>query len=433
MIAFEGDLCVKKALLFLTSLLMFGCDQLEISNKKNKGEEPAGADKTTRIEASTLENEIKVNIKGTDPEKYAVQFSWPYLENGKILRVRLGSVLAEVLPNQTYFTHVLPHNQTVTFSFDILDKNRKPEQTFTKTIRIPTDFVSKADSFSISKDTKIEANRVYLSHDFPLTTNGNTVDIVANEIHAERGFIQTFPKKIKILNKEKNTEEEIPPTADTEKNGRPGGNISISAKKLFGRMKVYMRGERGGQGPKGDPTDGQQSGTGKPAGNGKTICISHGNECGRRGKMCVIKPTFMPEECVCENFGPPGGKGLKGNTGKQGKQGMTGGDSGNIRISIQEYVPLEGFDPTLPQEGGQVVQVFEIPGSGGRGGPGGDGQKGSPGGAGRDTTKKDDCRGETGIEGDRGDQGPEGFAGNNGKVGLKCIYVGSENVNECTQ
>ena len=112
---------------------------------------------------------------------------------------------------------------------------------------------------------------------------------------------------------------------------------------------------------------------------------------------------------------------------------MPGGDSGNIRVSIHQYIPLEGFDPTLPREGGEVVRVFQIPGTGGKGGPGGDGQRGSPGGPGRDPNNMEDCRGESGDEGPKGADGDEGPMGMTGNLGLKCVYVGSENVNECTQ
>jgi hypothetical protein len=45
----------------------------------------------------------------------------------------------------------------------------------------------------------------------------------------------------------------------------------------------------------------------------------------------------------------------------------------------------------------------------------------------------EDCRGESGDEGPPGTQGDEGPMGIPGKLGLKCVYVGSENVNECTQ
>ncbi|MGZ3769346.1 MAG: hypothetical protein ACXVCP_08460 [Bdellovibrio sp.] len=423
---------MKKTLATLTAIFLLGCDQLDIPNSRIKSD--VAPNSNQRIEASSLENEIKINIKGTDPEKYAIQFSWPYLENEKVLRIRLGSVLAEVLPSQTFFTHILSHNQTVTFSFDILDKNRKPERTFTKTVRIPTDFVADSKNSLIKENVKIEVNRFYLNEEFPFTTNGNTVDIIANELHAEKGFIQSFPEKVKVINKDKNIEEDLPLTAADEKNARHGGNVSISAKKLFGKLKVYMRGETGGKGPKGDSTEGQKAGTGSPASNGDFVCIADPPDtCGRHGEKCLTKPSFIPRNCYCKTFGAPGGTGIQGDKGKPGKQGMIGGDTGNIRIWIHEYVPLEGFDPTLPKDSNDVIQVIQAPGNGGKGGLGGDGQRGSPGGEGRDPKNSDDCRGTAGTEGLQGAQGDEGPQGKEGKIGLKCIYVGSENVNECTQ
>ncbi len=420
--------------MLFSAVLLLGCDQLEIKN----GKEPVQAvtDKTSdepigekgnppqekpedikRIESSELESEIKINVKGADPEKYAIQFSWPYMVDGKVLRIRLGSVLAEVLPNQTFFTHILAHNQTVTFSFDVLDSNRKPERTFTKTVRIPTDFVITAANNQFKENTKIDVTRIFLSESLPLTTNGYTVDILAEEIHTNSGAIQTFPELMLFKNPESGTEEQIPFQAASEKAGRAGGNISITGKKLFGPLKIYMRGERGGQGPKGPTTEQRKDGIGTPGGKGRNICDydEHG-----------------PVQCVCE-YGHKGGIGAPGSKGKTGGAGMPGGDSGNIRVSIHQYIPLEGFDPTLPREGGEVVRVFQIPGTGGKGGPGGEGQRGSPGGQGRDPNNMEDCRGESGDEGPPGTQGDEGPMGIPGKLGLRCVYVGSENVNECTQ
>lgn len=433
----RGHFFVKKTLLLASTLLCIGgCEQLEIPNNKESEAGTNSSEKIRRVEASTLENEIKVNITGGDPERYVVQFSWPYLEDGKILRIRLGSVLAEVLPNQTFFTHILPHNQTVTFSFDVLDKNRKLDRTFTKTVRVPADFVANAETSQINETSKIEVHRLYLNGGFPLTTNGHTVDIIANEIHAERGYIQTFPEKIKTKSSSTTFGEESPPTAEPEKDGRSGGNISITSKKLFGRLRVYMRGENGGAGPKGDPTDNRMEGTGIPAGHGKLTCrLDPNDNCAARPERCLVDPTpvITRRECICSSYGSKAGDGIPGTKGKPGKPGMTGGDTGNIRISIHEYVPAEGFDPTLPNEGGEVVQVFQVPGKGGRGGIGGGGQRGSIGGPGRDPNNREDCRGDSGGEGKIGDPGESGPPGTNGNLGLKCIYVGSENINECIQ
>ena len=433
---------MKKLLLILLALTYMGCDRMEFGKTpspvaNNPYGIPANA---TRVKAESLNDELKIKVVGTDPKKYAIQFSWPYLEDNKFLRIRLGNVLAEVLPSQTFFTHVLSHNQTVTFSFDILDMNRKLERTINKTVVIPTDYVVSEENVKIVTDTKIEVNRFYLNPDLPFTINTLTVSIVANEFHAEKGIIQTFPENVLVHDQKSNTDEQRPPTADDFKPGRAGGNISITATKLFGRMKVYMRGENGGPGYAGEAKEGQKAGVGKPAGNGVWTCDVP-NPCDHNPNACFfednnrsrIHTRALNRTCSCENYGMAGGIGLEGDKGNTGKPGMPGGAAGSIRVSIHEYVPAEGIDEKLPQEDDRVIQIFQIPGKGGKGGEGGEGQRGSPGGLGRDPRNRMDCRGANGPEGAQGKKGDQGPIGKTGDNGLKCVYVGSENINECSQ
>lgn len=440
---FTYRICV----VFISLLAIISCQQVdpatapEVVQKLEPKQTPTDeADKPStqkeRIKSKELPDCMKVDIQGTDPEKYAVQFSWPYLQDEKILRVRLGSVLGEVLSSQTFFTHILPHNQAVTFSFDVLDKNRKPEFSFTKTIQIPADLVVRSDTFDIKKNQRIEVNRLFLSNEFPLTINDHTVDIVTNEIHAERGFIQTFPEKIKVRNANTGVENEMPPTAMPLNEGRSGGYLSITSKKLFGRLKIFMRGENGGEGSKGDPITNQKSGEGAPAGEGELVCHQEIDDCVRHPMHCMPSPAqvnFLTGNCFCQRLGVKGGLGITGDKGNKGKQGMKGGDSGGVRVSIEEYISVEGVDTSLLQNGDEVVQIQQIPGIGGGGGPGGDGQRGSLGGRGRNPARQDDCRGEAGDEGPRGTTGEIGLAGVAGNVGLKCIIIASKNISQCTQ
>ncbi|MGZ3775695.1 MAG: collagen-like triple helix repeat-containing protein [Pseudobdellovibrionaceae bacterium] len=388
-----------------------------------------------RIKSIDLANNLKINVRGADPEKYVVQFSWPYLEDEKILRVRLATVLGEIFPSQTFFTYIISHNQAANFSFDVLDKNRKVEFSFTKTVQIPTDFIVRSDNFELTKNQKIEVNRLYLSKDFPLTIRDHTVDIVTNELHAEYGMIQTFPEKVKIKNLSTGTEEIKVPTAASLQNGRSGGNLSITAKKIFGRLKVFMRGEVGGRGPQGDPILNAQSGEGFPAGNGSVLCDEI-DDCAIHPQRCLPSQprvwSFRSNECYCKNYGPPGGIGVKGNKGNKGKPGMTGGDTGNIRVSVEEYVPVDGIDSNPAVDNDEPILVEQFPGDGGEGGPGGEGQKGSPGGKGRDSKQKDDCRGAPGPQGAQGDNGEAGVLGKKGNTGLKCIIIGSKSISQCT-
>ncbi|MDG0816468.1 collagen-like domain-containing protein [Bdellovibrio svalbardensis] len=406
-----------KVFILVISILFVACSE-ELSKRAEEAKALESLPPKVTIQSSALAEAVKVVITGADPEKYTVQFSWPHLEKDKILRIRLGTVLQEILSSQTFFTHTVGHNQILNYSFDILDSNRKPEMTFRKTVIIPYDFVVREGTGVLLYNTKIEANRVFLSDKIPLTTNGTTLDIAANELHAANGSIQTFPESIKIKNSQ-GFEEELPPTAPDGVNGRSGGAISISAKKLYGRLHVYMRGEKGGRGLKGDPKP--QASAGVPAESAKPECL----------KDSPVR--FSLSQCSCPSDLRPGGQGADGEKGNPGRQGMSGGDSGSVRIMIQEYIPSEGIDSILPTDGVGIVDVVQLPGVGGDGGFGGDGQAGGAGGPGRNIAGRLECRGDGGMSGKDGPVGDAGGAGHPGVLGMKCVYIGSENQNDCSQ
>ncbi len=416
---------MKKILICITLAAAFGCEQLEIKDPKDGTNGASDFARASRIESSSLESNLKVDIRGADPEKYAVHFTWPYLKDNKILRIRLGTVLAEVQPKQAYFNYILDHSQTATFSFDVLDGDRKQERTFRVPVVIPSDFVVRDSNYVLTNISRIEVNRLFLDEKFPLTTMGRNLDIVTSELHPNHGVIETFPEFIK--NPISGALEA--PTAQPHSEGASGGNITISTKKLIGRLVVNMRGQNGGIGHKGDPTPGKGN-VGDPAKEGQISCEDDTPDCSRFPGACMVPQKYLGR-CQCVKPGAPGGAGGIGAIGAIGRKGMRGGDSGNIRVSVQEYVPLEGFDPSLPQTDTEIVKINQIPGSGGAGGPGGDGQQGGDGGLG--SRSRSDCLGGDGPQGPRGPQGPAGPTGDSAKAGLKCLYIGSENVNECIQ
>ena len=109
---------------------------------------------------------------------------------------------------------------------------------------------------------------------------------------------------------------------------------------------------------------------------------------------------------------------------------MPGGDAGKVRILIEEIVKAENTDLQTPGEQELIpVSIEQIPGLGGEGGAGGPGQLGGAGGG----RSNEACSGDPGNEGPRGSPGQSGDTGFMGKSGQKCIYIGSENVNECQQ
>ncbi len=449
--------------LIATMTSLSACDNLDMQKQDDPGQPAAGTKATATenrasVDSKDFESSLKVNIVAGEPEKYTVQFSWPSLEDKKILRIRLNSVLTEIKPEQTFFTHQVAHNQILNYSFDVLDQNRKLENTVVKSVKIPMDYVVREgtaelpnafapvlkkqapDKFDANKSEnlefiKIDANRLFLSQNFALITNSYNLEITVNEIHSTLGLIQSLPALI----------AERPPTADFGQAGRSAGSLSITAKKLFGNLHITMRGEHGGKGLQGPETGGRGP-SGSQAGAGVNNCESGCVRCTQEDlKMNKQNPTeffkyitvktqdshdVVIQRCNCDSYGSRGGDGGRGLAGAKGLQGMPGGDAGKVRILIEEIVKAENTDLQTPGEQELIpVSIEQIPGLGGEGGAGGPGQLGGTGGG----RSNEACSGDPGNEGPRGSPGPSGDTGFMGKSGQKCIYIGSENVNECQQ
>lgn len=385
------------------------------------------------IKSDNFESNLKVVVQAGDPEKYTVQFSWPRLEDNKILRVRLNSVLTEINSSQTYFTHQVDHNQILNYSFDVLDQSRKLERTIIKSVKVPVDFVVRESTAQlpnalfplISKNNsekkviKIDVNRIFLNENIPLTTNTNDVDITANEIHSTLGLIQSLPALI----------AEQPPTADFGQAGRSAGSLSISAKKLFGNLHIIMRGEKGGKGQTGESTPGRAA-QGNAPGAGEQTCDPGGGGCLRCDLKQINTIQPMSPRCSCVKYGGAGGNGAQGAQGKKGFQGLPGGDAGKVHVLVESVINIDGSEAKTPGEDElKTVVIEQYPGLGGDGGDGGSGQLGGLGGTGSGIT----CKGADGGEGPQGPQGPSGDKGFIGAKGSKCLFIGSENVNECEQ
>ena len=112
-----------------------------------------------RIKSSDLEKSMAIKITGAEPEKYIAHFSWPYLEDKKILRIRVGDSMTEVLPIQTHLTMTLNHNQILKVVFDIFSEDRTLEESFSKTLLIPRDFVVTQNNHELKEDLKLEVER----------------------------------------------------------------------------------------------------------------------------------------------------------------------------------------------------------------------------------------------------------------------------------
>lgn len=363
---------------------------------------------TETVSSKSLDQFIQVRVQPTaKPEKYMVYFSWPRIEDGKFVRVRLDKTLIVVNPSQTDFNHEVFHDQTLTYTFEILDNASKIEKSFPKQIKIPRDFVIREGQSSFNEDTRLTVNRIFLTNEIALTTNGYNIELVANELHSKDGVIETFPENAKAL---------------TDINGKSGGSLKINASLATGDLKIYMRGQHGGDGANGENYSSRAS-DGTPAGEGARFC-----DC--VGKNCLVSSTKKIELfsgvqptgsiCTCESIGNDGGRGSDGLNGRNGHRAGNGGSAGQLKISIQDG---REFD----------LQTYAFKGLAGIPGKGGDGQDGGLGGQTPDTIAGRKCGGKSAGNGSKGNSGLTGESGNDGDLGLSCTYIASENKNDCYQ
>ncbi len=257
-------------------------------------------------------------------------------------------------------------------------------------------------------------NRFFLSKDAPLTTNGHDLEIVANLFSAEGGVIQTFSSGSK---------------ANLDTDGASGGNLTIKSETARGDLKIYMRGQNGGDGSKG-PAHQSRAQDGAGAGAGHLFC-----EC--TGKNCLVSKTSssvakhnslnsidnfslnpLGSFCSCDPLGQNAIAGANGVKGNKGNPARTGGNSGQLKVFINDG--REFF-----------VESESSYGLAGSPGGGGDGQPGGFGGSGKRENKARDCRGWAAGDGAPGPTGDPGDYSINGQIEMTCIHIASENRNDC--
>lgn len=377
------------ALLCLFSLTGCNPEFTEQDVRKNNTNTPQ------TVNSSGLDQFLTVKVQPTaQPEKYIVYFSWPKIEDGKFVRIRLDKTLAVVNPKQSDFNHEVFHDQVLTYTFEILDAASKIEKVFPKQIKIPRDFVVRDGQSTFTEDTRLNVNRIFILKDKSLQTNGYNIELVANELRSENGIIETFPEDNK---------------AATDNDGKSGGKLTIKVQSATGDLKILMRGQNGGDGSKGEAYP-NRAADGAAAGSGNRMC-----EC--IGKNCLI---LEATHCYCESKGSNGGNGTDGSQGHNGNRAGHGGNAGELNIAVQDG---REFD----------LQTYAFKGLAGNPGEGGEGQDGGIGGQRPKTIEAEKCGGDPGGNGSKGSSGNRGASGNDGNLGLMCIYIASENKNDCYQ
>lgn len=387
-------------MVMLCLFVVIGCAEFKDAKKQGKYQE------NLRVNAQNLSDFVKVDVQPTtEPEKYMIYFGWPKLTDSRQVRIRMEQALAVVDVNQTTFSHEVSHNQILTYTFDVLTSDSKIEKSFSRQVKVPQDFVVRSGQSSISEDSHITVNRFFLSKDTPFKTNGFNLELVTNELHSTDGIIETFSENTKAPN---NT------------NGKSGGIIKINTKLATGDLKIFMRGQHGGDGAKGEVYTSRAM-DGSPAGEGVKFCDCVGKNClVAANNNFEILGDLQPSGtvCTCESKGSDGGRGADGLQGRKGHSAGNGGSAGELKVSIQDG---REFD----------LKTYAVRGIAGTPGEGGEGQDGGVGGQKPDTTTGRKCGGNAGLNGSKGPRGERGEIGLDGNDGLLCVYIASEGKNDC--
>lgn len=259
-------------------------------------------------------------------------------------------------------------------------------------------------------------NRLFLSNDARIYSDGGALSIDVNEIVSDGGSIEPFPEGQKAA----------PGAA-----GRAGGTISVHAKKGVGKLLLHARGESGGDGFQGAAGAQGEKGTKGPArvhdGGYQYTYLENGHEKTVSWRWNEREPSVPlggkknDWHMSAGGYGGPGGSGLPG---KKGGDGGPGGDAARLHVVIDDVSGLDFIPSTFPGKGGR----------GGNGGPGGSGGEGGDPGDVPDNCAH--CRGDDFIfRGERGNAGPKGPDGNAGPDGAArpfCLKLGGKAWGDCS-
>ena len=364
-------------------------------------------------------------VPGDKAFVYDINFKWNPFQIPKKLRIREAKRVVETATNTAYFKYTTNHDQTLIFTFEILNEENNLEHVFTKTVTVPKDFVVDQNNRSLipseitEKGHVFRYNRVFLSEEYSLL-----FDQAVNFI--EINHLYTVDKTINVI--ENVDTQNIPDyRALPEQHGLNGNTLYLVINNLYGRIMIINRGQNGGHGING------QAFTSR-AGNGADAKAGQSDFCDPPGvgpgRGFVISNT-IERACGCFTNGFPGGSGANGANGKNGTNAGNGGESGSVTVKVNKvyFADKKEIIDSIYSDDLNFVQVKLIKGLKGNKGLGSAGQLGGFGGkeakgqCAKDATK--------GSDGSNGIKGSDGLDGVDGALGKQCLAIPVLGVNYC--
>lgn len=294
---------------------------LEVKDKK---EPPSvGGLTLSEVQVSPLtQAQIVSRAAGlNEANRYQVELTWP--ETTGALRItRADKEAALVRGSERFFSEAnVIGGSTLSYQIEHLTEDGKLIASFSIAVVVPKDLLLEGE-IELKKDTKWEAERIFISRDLLVRTFEKNLLVVAKELNSDAGNIENFAEGTQ---------------AEWEKNGRSGGNITIQAYRARGLLRIHLNAEVGGAGRNGVFTGlgahpgcaGTTGGNGGHAGNlsvqvvennGLQLSITNdGGRPGRAGQRGAVPMATPVSEAVhppCYAGAPDGRDGAPGKKGQ---------------------------------------------------------------------------------------------------------------------
>lgn len=227
-------------------------------------------------------------LENPQPNSYEVLVTWAPFQ-GALRIFAEGHLVGMASGGQSALTFPTAGGRHLQLTIEAKRDTQAAFETVPVSVQIPSDFVIGKD-WTLSENTKIDVNRVFLLSGVTITTLNFNLDITAKKFSADRIVIRNFPADAK---------------APRERNGRDGGGISLLAEQAQGRLSVILSGEDGGDGKKGAV---------RPMIPNSSTCVgtSGGNGGNSGGLVVKIKDGADLSVEVAKRVGQGGLGGLKG-------------------------------------------------------------------------------------------------------------------------
>ncbi|WP_413942691.1 hypothetical protein [Bdellovibrio sp. HCB-162] len=203
---------------FVFTVCVSACDQ-ELS-KKGQGENK------TQIKALSAESIAYTVTPTEEPNRYSIKFSWA----SDITTFKMQSPVSKdfvATSVDSGFSEVVEGGREYEYKFS----SSEPSQPVIIKVAVPKDIVL-SGQLNYSGKVVLRANRLFITRGALVSSYRNDIDIRANEIYADGGTIQNYPTGYMDC---------LPRTPEAF----AGGNISIIAKKAYGKLTLILSGARG--------------------------------------------------------------------------------------------------------------------------------------------------------------------------------------------